>query len=283
MDPIVNIISGILGGTISVFFITYIVYMISGRNQKAGNITILVLFLIYFSSVISLLIQGFQFSVFMATFLLRIGPVILAYLLFNYLVGGSIFYKIRIKKRLKTLNTDIQTKRVFQSISLITIIGSVILINLAYFLFEDFIKYFVIALSLLSLILMIILMFKNKRLKLEKVILFVGKNKEFIYSYEISKDQLKVTIKDFFKNEMYIVDAIGEVELIDMDKSIEKNYLFWIATGEKIDMKDENLTKLDVLLYKDYLDQFEKYHYKKVTYHVTKTNKVELVKEKLIK
>ena len=283
MDPIGNIISGILGGTMSVFFITYIVYMISGRNQKAGNLTLFVLFLIYISSSIPILIQGFQLTVFFATLLLRVGPVLLAYLLFNYLVGGSIFYKIKIKKKLKTLNTDIQTKKLFQIVSLITIFSSVILINIAYFLFEDFIKYLIIFLSLVSLVLMIVLMIKNKKLKLEKVILFVGKKKEEIYYYEINKDQLKVTIKDFFKNEMYIVDAIGEVELIDVDKNIEKNYLFWIATSEKIDMKEENLTKTNALVYKDFLDQFEKYHYKKVSYLVSKTNQLEVIKQKIIK
>jgi hypothetical protein len=82
---------------------------------------------------------------------------------------------------------------------------------------------------------------------------------------------------------MYIVDAIGEATLYLEDKKYEKHYLYWIATSEKIDMKNEVVEEMRALSYKEHLDHFEKYHYKKVVFKENRNGTAVFIKEKIVK
>ena len=152
----------------------------------------------------------------------------------------------------------------------------------AYFIFEDVTRYVVIGFSVLGLLFGLFLLFDSLKILSERVIMFVGREKEKIYTYDIPKEAKTIEISDFFKNENYIVDPIGEVTLINVSNKQEKDYLYWIATSDKF-VVEPPLYGVQHIPYQDDLNQFEKYHLKHVWYQELKTGKIEKIKEKMIK
>ncbi|PKK89353.1 MAG: hypothetical protein CVV62_01415 [Tenericutes bacterium HGW-Tenericutes-7] len=144
-------------------------------------------------------------------------------------------------------------------------------------------KYVLISILSLSLIFGIYIIITNLKITSEQVILIIGRNKEKIYKYDIPKKKSRITISDFFDNPNYIVDPIGIANLKLDDNKLEKHYLYWIATGDQVDMKSSQLIELSNLSYEDYLDSYEKYHYRSLLFEVGRMGKAELVKNKKIK
>ncbi len=267
--------------SISTFILAYFIYMVFGRRRKISIFILSFMFLFDIISVVNALMQGFAWNIIILLFLSSAGSTIFAFFLFMTFTGGFKFSRVR-RKKLKNLSTDIQTKRLTEISSVAVIIISVIMALLAYFVLEES-NYLILAVSALSLGLGIYILITVKKIKIEKVILLVGRNKEKIYEYDIPKNALKVEIKDFYKNDLYIVDAIGEATLYLEDKKYEKHFLYWIATGEQVNMKDEVVTEMRSLAYKDHLEHFEKYHYKKVVFQENRNGSADIVKEKIVK
>ena len=279
MDYIINFVMSLAG----YFILSVFIYNIAGRKRKISLIILLVFTLIETYRVIEVALMGALPSIIVLLFVARVLPLLLAFFFFMSFTGGLPLLNIRFRKKLKNFNTDIQTKKKTFFVGLSMMIGSLVLILLAYYFIEDLLMFVVMGFAFISFGFGIYFMIRTQKILEEKVILLIGREKETIYGFDIPKDKLSITVTDFFKNDRYIVDAIGEIEIMQENKLIIKHYLFWIATGDKVDMSGEDLLRISRLSYQDYLSHFEKYHFKKVWFLESKMGHVELIKEKQIK
>ena len=71
--------------------------------------------------------------------------------------------------------------------------------------------------------------------------------------------------------------------MIDDEKTILKDYLFWIATLDTVDVKDQPLIPIQQVPYVDDLKAFEKYHYKRVSYTISQRGQLTKLKENQVK
>jgi len=266
----------------SYLLISYFIYNILGRNRK---IPIAVLCLLLFSSLLRLVNvyrQNYEFNVVAIVFMVYVLPVLVAFYVFLMITGGISFLKFKRTRKLKSISSDIQTKYFLVTIYFTLLTGSLLFGLGAYFFIEDYLKWVILAFSLLIFILSIYLLVKIKKIKSERVILIIGKDTKTFYQYIIPNRKYKVLVTDFYTNENYIVDPIGEVKLTLKDKMIDKHYLYWIATNDKVNMKDEKNVKPYTPVYHEIIDQFEKYHYRQMNLSIEQ-GKVVITHEKLIK
>lgn len=277
MDFIVDLIYS----SISTFILAYFIYVIFGRKRKISIIILSIMIIYQLIAVLQGFGRGYPIEAVILIFIYGPTPTLFAFFLFMTFTGGFGIVKNK-RRKLKSISSHIQTKRLTELASLLVIIFSIILAPIAIFFLEEP-NYLIFSVCVISLGLGIYMLISVIQIKLEKVILFVGKNKEKIFFYDIPRKARKVEVKDFYKNEMYIVDPIGEATLYLEDKKYEKHYLYWIATSEKIDMKDEVVEEIRSLAYKEHLDHFEKYHYKKVVFKENRNGTAEFIKEKIIK
>jgi hypothetical protein len=263
------------------FITTYFVFSIFGHRKKVGYI---LLFIIFMSTLTPFLRYGSSLETRALILLLvyDVGPVFFAALVFISITGGMPMIKLRKRRVVKGISTKIQTKQMNVLTSYLVIALALIAGATSYFIFEDVTMYLILGLSVISLILGVILYIKTLRIVKERVILFVGKQKENIYTYEIPVKARSVEITDFFTDDRYIIDRIGEVLITNTEGKDEKDYLYWLATSERVTI-EKPLYPLNALSYHDDLNQFEKYHIKSVAYKELKSGKLEKVKEKIIK
>lgn len=270
--------------TASYFIMAYFVYSILGRNRKISVIGLSILLIAESYIFISGIILGADFNGLLLYFATGVLPVLVAFYGFLRITGGISFNKLKFKgKKLKGISSDIQTKYLSSLLSYISVFGSLVFGTLAYFFIDDFMKYIIIGVLALAFAFGIYVIITNSRISAEKIILIIGKNREKIYSYDIPKNKQKVIISDFYNNPNYIVDPIGIAILKMDDKTTEKHYLYWIATGDKIDMSGSGLKEIIQLSYKNDLDRFEKYHYRSLVFQVGRMGKAELIHNKRIK
>ena len=261
------------------FILSHFLYSITGRRRKIPVIVFTVLLISSLANFFNVLSYGGSASELILYFLITVAPILLAFYTFMVFTGGVSFFKLNFGRRtLKGISSDIQTKRMLDITSYIMISVSVVLGVVAGFYQLIFVPLFVIILAV-----GIYFLYTNHQIISESVILFIGRNKEKIYEFPISKDKNKVYIKDFFENDMYIVDPIGIAIQINPEKKIEKHYLYWIATGDSISVKDMPLKPVSKLSYQDFIDKYEKYHYRQLFFTVGRLGNAELIKEKVIK
>lgn len=267
--------------SVGYFITTYFVYSIFGRKPKIAYFLLVILFL---STLYPYIMYGSQFETNALILLIvrDVGPVFFAFLVFISITGGLPVIKIKRRPFIKGVSSTIQTKRMNQYTSIIVLVSSLIAGGTAYFIFEDITMYLILFLSVMGFILGILLWINTSKVNHERVILFVGKNKEKSYTFEIPSTSKSVDIKDFFNDERYIVDRIGEATIIKTDKKQEKDYLYWIATGDKIDIQ-KPLYEIHALPYKDYINEFEKYHIKHIWFSEDNKGYLEKTKEKIMK
>lgn len=261
------------------FILSHFLYSIFGRRRKIPVIVLSILLISSIANFLSVLGKGWSTSAIILYFLSTVVPILLASYTFMIFTGGMSFFKIKIRRKtIKGISSDIQTKRLLDITSYIMISASIVLGILAGFYQLIFVPLFVIILGI-----GIYFLYSNHRIISESVILFIGKNKEKIYEFQIPKEKNKVYVTDFFTNDMYIVDPIGIAIEINPEKKIEKHYLYWIATGDSISVKDMPLRQVSRLSYQTFIDKYEKYHYREIYFNVGRLGNAELVKEKVIK
>ncbi len=268
----------------SYFIMAYFVYSILGRKRKISVIGLSILLAVQLFNFIGVLQLNIDVRILILVFTASVLPVILALYGFLVITGGVPLISIKSKgKKLKGISSDVQTKYLSTILSYVSIIGALIFGTLAYFYIDDYMKFVIIGVLILAFGFGIYVVINNAKIESEQVILIIGKNREKIYSYEIPKNKQRVVISDFFDNPNYIVDPIG-IAILKLDNNkIEKHYLYWIATGDKIEMKSSNLKEITSLSYKKDLDHFEKYHYRSLVFQVGKMGSAELLKNKRIK
>jgi len=261
------------------FILSHFLYSISGRRRK---IPVIVFSLLIVSSLVNFfnyMSFGLSASQLILYFLATVLPIILAFYTFMIFTGGMTLGKLNLRSRkIKGISPNIQTKRLLNITSYIMISVSIVLGILAGFYQLIFVPLFVLILGI-----GVYFLYINQQIISESVILFIGKNKEKIYEFPISKEKNKVYVQDFFQNEMYIVDPIGIAIQINPEKKIEKHYLYWIATGDLISVKDMPLKPISKLSYQSFIHLYEKYHYRQIYFNVGRLGNAEMIKEKVIK
>lgn len=268
----------------SYLIIAYLLYSILGGKR---TIPIVALTVILFSTVFEFLKSiggGIDPKVLLLYFMIRVLPVIFAFYAFMVITGGLPFFKIRLKsKKIKGISSNIQTRKFSNQIAFYSILGALVFGVLIYLYVDGYMKYVMLSILTLALFGSIYVIISNQRIASEDVILMIGKNREYMYRYEIPKEKQKVYVTDFFTHENYIVDPVGVAILKKPDRKIEKHYLYWIATGDTIDMSDSKLIQIDRLPYVSYLEQYEKYHFRVLTFLVSSDDQVALIRNKIIK
>ncbi|MBN2300601.1 MAG: hypothetical protein JXC31_05390 [Acholeplasmataceae bacterium] len=268
----------------SYVIIAYFVYNILGRKR---NIPMIILGVIFISSLIDFTNKlgiGLESKVLVLYFMMRVLPVLFAFYTFMVITGGVQFFSLkRRNKPLKGISSDIQTKRLSTMISMFSLVGSLGFGTLSFFYIEGFIKYMMIVILIFAFIFSIYILLSNHKILNEQVILIIGRNREKLYSYQIPKDKYRIVISDFFNNDNYIVDPIGIAILKDENRKIQKDYLYWIATSDSVDVSDEKLNELSKLNYSSQLSLFEKYHYRTLIFDIDSSGNANLLKNKKIK
>jgi hypothetical protein len=270
-----------IANAFSFFIVLYVLHILFRRKWVVVLASILMM-LSQLSILIQVIISSEITISILWTALQIIGGPIIAILGFFYYIGDLRFNKIT-RRKLKNFNNDITTKRQFFIYAVTGIISSVLISLLSYFFVEGFTQYLLFGLSLIMFVFGIALLVHERSITNEMVVLLVGKEKNKLYYYEIPKQKTVVKTEDFFKNDIYIVDKIGQIEIILDQKKVERHYLYWIATNDVIDMKNQNVDILKHLSYKELLDQFEKYHYRNMTIQISKMGHIEVIKNKVIR
>lgn len=247
----------------STFFIANILYIIFQCKTTLPYIFLGIYHLVAIFDVITLAINNAGAIQILIYALIRILPVTIGALLFIYYTNGSlrISFKKSNKKVLKSnLKYDIVSIKFERIIVLSGMIFSLIFSVLIFFFIKNVsTKYLLIGVLMAGFILAIVLYFKNKHIQTEKVIVFVGKEKELIYSYEIPKNLYRIPLTSFYDRKDYIIDPIGIAYINN-----EKHYLYWIGTSQKVDISNEKLVKIESTPYNNHLDIFEKFYYQLV-------------------
>jgi hypothetical protein len=267
--------------TIGYFILSYFVYQITGRRHKYINIMFLVFLAIEAFQVFQVLFQDLNFALLLFT--LRLLPLLVSWYFFLRFTNGFHMGMKFKRSKLKGIKHEIITSKRAKMGSIYMMIGAVPLFLVGYFFMEEIMVYVMYACSLLSLVGGVYIFLLQKKIKSEEVIVFIGRDKALKYRYDIPKDSYKVLPTDFFRNDDYIIDPIGQVVLVNEDQTMEIHYLYWVATSAQVDLKDSPLEEIKTIPYQDDISDFEKYHYKKTTYQYLKTGAVEKVKEKLVK
>ncbi|MDY0074789.1 MAG: hypothetical protein WC992_04745 [Acholeplasmataceae bacterium] len=264
----------------SFFITTYFIYSLLGRKQKIAYGLLVILIL---ARLIPILQNASLLAIDALILLIvyDVGPLVFAAMIFASITGGIPMIKMKRKRVIKGISDDIQTAWKQKITAIIVILGSLILGVISTLIFEKMMLYTMWVVTVLGFVLGIIIYLQTSKITKERIILLVGKDKESMYEFVIEQKTAKLTVKDFFDDDRYIIDFIGVVHVIDQNKRIEKDYLYWLATSEQVSIQ-KPLTKLINLSYVDYLDHFEKYHVKHLWFEALKTGKLEKVKEKLI-
>ncbi len=243
----------------SFFIISHFIYRIFSRKQWS-YIFLGVVLLSSFFDFIQYVTQGYETTILVYVFMSRVLPIIFAAILFTKMTGGFQLKKIRVKKtKYKDPNEDIFTtsylKKVIYFVSLISIaIGF-----LSYFFIDDILQYILMGVSLLVILFGIYKLYTLRYFKQDKIILIVGKQKEYIYEMTINQTSSKLQIEDVYVNENYLIDKFATVHIYEQHNIIEKHYLFWIATQQVFEIDDPKFKKIE-LEYKDHIANLMKYH-----------------------
>ncbi|TVP86368.1 MAG: hypothetical protein EA375_01460 [Acholeplasmataceae bacterium] len=274
MDLIFSFISRM----ISAFFIAYIIYLIAARRPKVPIIVLGIWTLFSLIEWLGVARLGLEPARLVVTFLLRVMPNVAALVIFAYATGAlRLGSRVR-RARMPRISTDVSTLYKDRLWLFSAITGGLVSALTGYLFIEGFMRMVILVVSLLVVFVSLWRLWVIARIKEEKVIVFVGRQKDRIYAYDIASGTFKVTIRDFFTNQDYIVDPIGEALIEEGPRVFARHHLYWIATGDAIDMTTQPLQPHASLSYQDHLDTFEKYHYKLVTFKVVGTGRAELVK-----
>jgi len=266
---------------VSYFITTYFVYSIFGRKKKIAYI---LLGIIFMSTLYPFLQYGstLETRALILLVVYEVGPVVFAFLIFTSITGG--LPGIKFKKRQFTKKSPYKPQPKYANLltSYLVMGTSLIALASAYFILEDVTMYLIMGLSAISFVLGILLFIKTNKIVQERVILCVGKQKEYLYTYDLPKNGRTIDVKDFFDDDRYIIDFIGEVILTNTEQKIEKDFLYWLATSERVTVQ-KPLYPISKLSYQSDLELFEKYHVKRISYQMLKTGSLEKTSEKIMK
>jgi hypothetical protein len=263
--------------------LTYFIYNILNHNRTIPLFIFGILFITQFSQLISLIRVQAPLTIIIYAMMSYLAPVIVAFLVFLRLTGGFGLPKYRRERKLKSISTDVET--IYQHRILSSILGSsgVIFGSLAYFFIPGWTKWLIVVIGVVVAILGTYLLLKELSVQHESVLLIVGRQEKRYYEFIIPSKKMRVSIPEFFTNDNYIVDPIGKIIVSNESKKMGIYHVYWIATQDAIDMKNEHqLTQIEIP-FETYMDQFEKYHYRIIHLHQKQSDQITLVSIKQIK
>ncbi|MFU8792927.1 MAG: hypothetical protein ACNA7K_02790 [Acholeplasmataceae bacterium] len=278
-------ISMFFSSFLSFFIMGHLVYIISGRNKRVALFIFGAFFVFALVDWVPVVLAGAPLDFIIFYFLGRVGPSIMAFLVFSRFTGGfGISVNTRkIKQVIPKKPYDVfSTLKNDRKNALFMFLGSV-LVLLFYFIVEPGIFLYILLLTgVIGVVLSLVLFLSLAKIKSEKIILIVGKDKGLVYQSDIDKKHFKFKIEHYFKNRNYIVDPIGLIYVKD-DKVTEKHHMFWLATGDKVDMSQESFAPLKHLSYSEILELFKKYEYRQLTVELSRRGHVEVIKNQRIR
>ncbi len=253
---------------LSYTMLAYFVFQIFGRRRNISIIVLAVLLGMSLLRVINFLASGEQILSVILLFITDTLPIVLGLLLFLYLTRAYAS-KIRFRKerslKLKKLYTTVLPSKYIKQLSISGNIVSAIVLLLAisvrifdFTVITDFLFVITIVISSLSLVYTAYQIYMSRFVEKESFLIYVGKQKENCYSYDMKQIFRPITIEDIYKNSDFIIDEIGFIRVYEQHRLIEKYYLYWIATSQDVQIKEEHIDKVNVL-FKDYVDDISKY------------------------
>ncbi len=272
-----------IGQMISAFFIAHITFIIFSRQRKIPMIILFVWMFLALLEGLQGLLYGLPFLDFALYFMVRVLPLIFAILLFLSVTGGLPRIKLSRRKRIKPIKDEIITVRRDKEMLFYAALASVLIAIPAYLLIDDFLRYVIPVISIFVVFLSIYYVRKLEKVRQECIVLLIGRAKERIYLKTIDQKTRRLGVKDFYSNDLYIVDPIGVAVILRSDMTIEKHHLFWIATGDSVDMSKESFVRKESLPYQDSLDDFEKYHFRIMHFKVSRRGQTTRTKNLLIR
>lgn len=254
-----NLITSFILSLASYFIISHFIYRLSGRKDWA----FFFLGIIFLSSLFDFLpyaFGNFAFPIVLVVFVSRILPVMFAAVLFTRFTGGLSKKKIRIKRsHFKEPNEDIYTTSYIIKIIYIMFIIAVLISILSYFFMDGVLQYVLYAVSLFVVIYGFIKLYQLRFFKTDKVVIIIGKEKENVYMKTIDPKLTKITIKDMYQNDNYLIDKFATIQLYEDNHFKEKHYLYWIATSKPFEIEDPTFVKT-ILGYEKHIMNLMKYH-----------------------
>jgi len=279
MDLILNFISRLISG----FFIAHILWIIFSRRPRIPVVVLLILIATELFDVVARVIGGASFTAILLTFALQVLPYVFSLLLFMRVTGQQ-FFRLRVRRRRpKSVSSDIITVRKDRITALLGLAVSVVVGVPSVFVLEGWIRFALPVVMLAVFVLSAVVWFRAKPVKSEAVLLVIGKDNDRLYTHPIDPSRFTLKVTDFFYNRDFIVDPVGTAVLRYPDKTVRREHVYRIQTSAVVDMKDAPLKETGHVVYRDELDRFEKYHYRIITFDVSKTGRVTVVKTETIR
>lgn len=262
----------------SFFIISHFIYRITGRKNWS-YLFLGVIFLSSFYDFLQYVFAQVETNILLLVFMSKVLPVIFAFVLFAKFTGGIHVKKIKIKKtKYKDPNEDIFTTKYLKKIIYIMFVLSLFIGGISYLYIEDFLKYVLLIISGFVILFGIYKLMQLRGFKNDKIILIIGRQKELTYEMTIDQSQSRLTIKDVYQNENYIIDKFATIHIYENQKLIEKHYLYWIATSQVFEIDHAGFYKVK-LPYKEHIQDLMKYHDAIIKLEKTKKG-YHLIKEK---
>jgi hypothetical protein len=251
--------TGFLLSLASFFIISHFIYRLSGRKDWA----FFFLGIIFLSSLFEFLPVAFgnyTFEVKLLVFVSRVLPVMLAAALFTRFTGGFSRKKVHIKRsKFKEPNEDIFTTSYIIIIIYEMFVIAVIISILSYFFVDGILQFVLFGISIFIIAYGAFKLYQLRFFKNDKIVLIIGKEKENIYMKTIDPKMRKLTIKDVYENENYLIDKFATIQLYEENHFKEKHYLYWIATTNAFEIEDPSFIKTK-LGYEEHIMNLMKYH-----------------------
>lgn len=273
-----NVIN-ILSNSLFFFFVFFALYHVFRKNMTAP---VIAFFMMLFSQISGILQSKPEWNnpTMLVQYAQVLIPPILAFVLL--LIYSGYFQNVRVgQKKMNRFTTDIYTKA-FVNLAIFNSIGAVGLLTFSIVQLDGYWRILGLIGSSLLVSIFVFAVLQELKIGRRLVILLVGKEEIRLFTYEIPKEKRKVVIQDFFKDDRYIIDKIGEVRFINDEQKQEMHYLYWLATKDEISMIGQPVRALTSLPYETHLSRFEKYHYRMMTIKQT-GNECVILKNQVIR
>jgi hypothetical protein len=260
----------------SFFIISHFIYRLSGRKDWAFFF-LGVIFLSSLFEFIPVAFGNYTFEVKLLVFVSRVLPVMLAAALFTRFTGGFSRKKIRYKRsKFKEPNEYIFTTSYIITIIYEMFVIAVVISTLSYFFVDGILQFVLFAISLFIISYGGFKLYQLRFFKNDKIVVIIGKEKENIFIKTIDPKMKKLTIKDVYQNENYLIDKFATIQLYEDNHFKEKHYLYWIATTNPFEIEDSSFIK-SKLGYEEHIMHLMKYHDAIIKLNLSK-NRYEVLK-----
>ena len=249
------------------FMIAYFIFQIFGRRRKIGVLFLSGVIIYTLAVNIYYMYYGMPFNEFLIWTLVETVPVVGSLVLFLRLTRA--YREIKEKDprplKLKKVHSTIYPKNYISRLSkigggisivvLIILIVDVIL-HIGLIGTVSHIIFFILTGAILAF--SIYQIYTDMNLEYDRILLYVGKYKERCFQFDLSEYDKPMSVLDIYKNDDYIIDEMGKITVKEGMHTVEKNYIYWIATSTEIDINEEGFDQI-TKPFADFIDDVSKY------------------------